>query len=282
MPLNYRHSPLVLLNPLQVLLWTFRRAEQDVVNLYNSLSPVMQLATGGEMLNFGYWKDAREPLAAQQALCWLVGDIAELRSAKSVIDVGSGLAAPARLWKSAYDANICCTNINYGQLRASKPKALSLTNATSTYLPYADECADRIIALESAQHFRPLTRFVRESRRILKAGGLFVTAMPVVTASFATLKLGILTATWSSEHYGLDYVKAIIEDGGFSIKSIKLIGKEVYDPLADYYIKNRPAIRQRILQQYPPFLEAVLYRSILKMKQVSEKNVIDYAIVKAA
>jgi len=28
-------------------LWTFRRNENDVVNLYNTLSPVMQLATGG-------------------------------------------------------------------------------------------------------------------------------------------------------------------------------------------------------------------------------------------
>jgi len=37
-------------------LWTFRRNENDVVNLYNTLSPVMQLATGGSMLNFGYWQ----------------------------------------------------------------------------------------------------------------------------------------------------------------------------------------------------------------------------------
>ena len=29
-------------------LWTFRRNENDVVNLYNTLSPVMQLATGEE------------------------------------------------------------------------------------------------------------------------------------------------------------------------------------------------------------------------------------------
>ena len=36
-------------------LWTFRRNEKDIVNLYNTLSPVMQLATGGNMLNFGCW-----------------------------------------------------------------------------------------------------------------------------------------------------------------------------------------------------------------------------------
>lgn len=273
---------MVLLNPFHVLLWTFRRAERDVVNLYNSLSPVMQLATGGDMLNFGYWKDASEPLAAQRALCSLVGDVAELGSAKTVIDVGSGLAAPARLWKSAYDASISCANINYGQLRASRPEGVSLANATSTHLPYTNGCADRIVALESAQHFRPLGSFVSESRRVLKAGGLLVVAMPVVTARHPTLKLGILSATWSSEHYALGHVKSLIENNGFSIADVKLIGRQVYDPLADYYVENRPAIRQKILQQYPSFLETVLYRSILKMKQVSEKGIIDYAVIKVA
>ncbi|MEW5840182.1 MAG: methyltransferase type 11, partial [Thermoproteota archaeon] len=82
---------MVLLNPLHVFLWTFRRAGRDVVNLYNSLSPVMQLATGGDMLNFGYWKDACEPVAAQEALCSLVGSEAELGSAMALLDVGSGL-----------------------------------------------------------------------------------------------------------------------------------------------------------------------------------------------
>ncbi|NNL53161.1 MAG: methyltransferase type 11, partial [Nitrosopumilus sp.] len=46
---------MVSINPLQLLLWTFRRNEKDVVNLYSTLSPVMQIATGGSMLNFGYW-----------------------------------------------------------------------------------------------------------------------------------------------------------------------------------------------------------------------------------
>jgi cyclopropane fatty-acyl-phospholipid synthase-like methyltransferase len=243
----------------------------------------MQLATEGDMLNFGYWKGAAEPLAAQQALCSLVGDIAELGSAKTVIDVGSGLAAPARLWKSAYDVRISCANINYGQLRASKPAAeVSLVNATSTRLPYADRSADRIIALESAQHFRPLEDFAMESRRVLKDGGLLVVAIPVVTARHPALKLGILSATWSSEHYSLGRVKSALEGAGFAIADVRLIGRQVYDPLADYYVANRTEIRRKILTRYPSFLEAVLYRSILKMRQVSEKGIIDYAVKKAA
>jgi cyclopropane fatty-acyl-phospholipid synthase-like methyltransferase len=287
MPQIHQRLPLLVsLNPLHVFLWTFRREGRDVVNLYNSLSPVMQLATGGgDMLNFGYWKGAAEPLAAQQALCSLVGDIAELGSAKTVIDVGSGLAAPARLWKSVYDIQISCANINYGQLRASKkkkPVGASLVNATSTCLPYAVRSADRIIALESAQHFRPLEDFAMESKRILKDGGLLIVTIPVVTARHPALKLGILSATWSSEHYSLSRVKSALQDAGFAMAAVRMIGRQVYDPLANYYVANRSEIRRKILTQYPSFLETVLYLSILKMKQVSEKGVIDYAVIKAA
>ncbi|MDP3779675.1 MAG: methyltransferase type 11, partial [Nitrosopumilaceae archaeon] len=40
------------INPLEVFFWTFRRNEKDVINLYDSLSDVMMIATGGDMLNF--------------------------------------------------------------------------------------------------------------------------------------------------------------------------------------------------------------------------------------
>jgi SAM-dependent methyltransferase len=274
---------LVPLNPVHAFLWTFRRSGRDVINLYNSLSPVMQLATGGDMLNFGYWKGASEPLAAQSALCSLVGEMAELSNAKRLVDVGSGLSAPAAQWRSEHGVDISCVNINYGQLRAPLQAGISPVNATSTLLPFAAGSADRVIALESAQHFRPLDGFVRESRRILRDGGLLVVALPVVAAHVrhATLRLGILSLTWSSEHYGLDYVRSAITAGGFEVKEVVLVGRQVYEPLADYYVANRPALRQKILQQYPAFLEMVLYRSMLKMKQVSRDGTIDYAIIKA-
>ena len=106
------------------------------------------------MLNFGYWKDAGEPVAAQKALCTLVGEEAELGLAKKLLDVGSGLAAPAAHWKSRYDLDVSCVNINYRQLAASRQAGASLVNATSTLLPFSDSSMDRIIALESAQQGR--------------------------------------------------------------------------------------------------------------------------------
>ena len=63
----------------------------------------MQLATGGNMLNFGYWsKEDTSPISAQNRLCDKVGKIAELDSANSLLDVGSGLSSPAIMWSMLY------------------------------------------------------------------------------------------------------------------------------------------------------------------------------------
>lgn len=272
-----------VINPMKVILWTFRRNEHDVVNLYDSLSSVMQLATGGDMLNFGYWENASDPVAAQNELCSLVGEIAELGSAMRLVDVGSGLSAPAARWKSIHDSlNISCVNISFQQLLAARQASkIALLNATSTILPFADRSMDRIVALESAQHFKPLDKFVSESMRVLQPGGLLVIAIPVMTRFLPFFRLGILSWTWSSEHYQLEYVKSTIDRNGFEIKELRHIGHQVYEPLADYYILHRTALRKKILDKYPAFLENILYRSILKMRDVSRKEIIDYAIIKA-
>lgn len=270
-------------------MWTFRRSERDVVNLYNSLSPVMQLATGGSMLNFGYWEGAQNPIEAQRRLCSLVGEMAELSSAKNLVDVGSGLGAPAAQWKETHDIDVVSVNINQQQLFAARSKArdgMLLVNATSTALPFSDKSADRIVALESAQHFRPLERFVSESRRVLRDGGILVMALPVMKQGKghlrAAARLGILSFTWSSEHYGLEHVKSAVAGGGFAIDEVRHVGHQVYEPLTDYYVENRQALRKNILKEYSPFIEGVLYRSLLKMKDASAKGVIDYVIIKAS
>jgi ubiquinone/menaquinone biosynthesis C-methylase UbiE len=242
----------------------------------------MTLTTGGRMLNFGYWDGSKNPLDAQRALCTLVGELAGLSSARRVIDVGSGLGAPALLWKSAYGAlDVVCVNVNFSQLREAR--RVSSVNATSTSLPFAASSADRVVALESAQHFKPLAWFVEEAARVLEKEGVLAIAMPVVARHSkwgALVRLGILSFTWSSEHYQLGQVRSAIERH-FAIEEISTIGHSVYEPLAEYYIANREVLRKVILSEYPAYVEGILYRSMLKMKDASEKGVIDYVVLKA-
>ena len=272
-----------------MVLWTFRRNENDVVNLYNTLSPVMQLATGGDMLNFGYWhKEDMSPVNAQIRLCNKIGELAELESANSLLDIGSGLSAPAIIWAKLYpDVNISCLNINYIQLQLAKKiieektlnSMINGINSTSTMLPFSTNSLERIIALESVQHFKPFHHFISESYRILKKNGILTFAMPVIKNNSSVKKLGVLALTWSSEHYKQDFVISKTTKKFKIIKKIE-IGHDVFEPLSDYYIKNRRRLRNNILTQYPSYVENLLFKSLLKMKKISHEKLIDYLLIK--
>jgi SAM-dependent methyltransferase len=293
------------IDPFQAILWTVRRNQKDVIHLYDSLSALMELTTGGRMLNFGYWKgNIFCPKEAQSHLCTSVGKTAELDTAQIIVDVGSGYGAPANQWGNEYTRpQIVCVNINGNHLTASiqnfyhRPEntdidtvipnsyKINFINSTSLALPFASQSVDRVISLESAQHFKPLSLFISESARILRHCGLLVIAMPVTIGSRNVFKrlirLGILNFTWSSEHYTLDYVKTTIEREKFSIINSTMIGPQVYEPLAKYYFQNRRVLRDKILTLYPSYVEKILSRSLLKMWNVSRQGIVDYAVIKA-
>jgi SAM-dependent methyltransferase len=330
-------------NPLDPVLWTVRRSEQDVISLYNYLSGLMRISTKDYLLNFGYWnEEINSPREAQLNLCSLIADVSNLYSARTVLDIGSGFSVPAIYWKSLINSlNIVCLDVNLRQLKfgvslrgyfedgkkrenlitipslrdstqefkvlfepelphIERTEKLSYVNATSTALPIADNSVDRIIALESAQHFRPLSEFFMESNRVLEKNGIVVIAVPIIhnperfrrnnNNTFSEMislmslffKLGILTFSWMSEHYDLEFIKSLMDNAGFKSREIKLIGSRVYEPLSAYYIQNREKLQHEILKEYPSYVEKILYRSILKMNELSEKRVIDYAIIRAS
>ena len=270
------------INPLELFLWTFRKNEKDVVNLYDSLSDLMRLSTGGDMLNFGYWENTSSPLEAQINLCKIFGDFVKLESNQNILDVGSGLASPAIQWKNEYNPiSITSVNINFNQLIQSNENQISLNflNSTATTLPFESESFDRVLALESAQHFSPLENFLSESFRILKKDGLLGLAIPVISDKGSMRKLGLLSMTWPSEHYSTKYVKSTLPKQGFEIIELQQIGSKVYEPLADFYIQNRDEIKEKILKKYPSYVEKILFKSLVKMKDLSERKIIDYLLI---
>jgi cyclopropane fatty-acyl-phospholipid synthase-like methyltransferase len=261
----------------------------------------MQISTGGNMLNFGYWNEnTSNPHDAQVALCNIVGKMSDFKSASSVLDVGSGFSEPALIWKSEFShLDINCVNVNLHQLQfasrlittnftnlngATRVNGISLTNATAARIPLIDNSVDRVIALESAQHFR-LNEFVVESKRVLKDKGVLIMAIPVVSNQLKSpeiLRLGILSFTWSSEHYRYEQIAQMVQNAGFRITDINFIGKNVYVPLADYYIKNRENLQEKILRRYPSYVEKILFKSMIKMKKVSQKGIIDYVLLRCS
>ncbi len=230
----------------------------------------MQITAEGNMLNFGFWENkTQNPLQAQYSLSNMIGEFASLHMANTLIDVGSGYSSPALQWNSQYKfLKIVCININFEQIKialafsskssniqkiesiisdpVNNPRVSNMfhLNATSTVLPIKSNSVDRVIAFESAQHFKPLVQFIKESNRVLKDKGLLVIAMPVITKSTDIMplplfvKLGILSITWASEHYEFEYIKSTVKSNRFQIRDIKFIGSNVYGPLLDIILRT--------------------------------------------
>jgi cyclopropane fatty-acyl-phospholipid synthase-like methyltransferase len=272
----------MLINPVDLLLWTFRRNENDVVKLYDALSPIMEVSTGGDILNFGYWDDSTlHPVDAQKRLCTVVGNMAEISSANTLADIGSGILGPAKIWSSQYPSlQISSVNVNFSQLASVDPGNISKLNSTARLLPFANSSLDRVIALESAQHFKPIEDFFSESNRVLKDDGILTLAIPTATDDSILSNLGILKFTWSSEHYSQKQIIDKISQNGFNIVESKDIGKNVYSPLAEYYINNRDDLRKKILTRYSRYVEKIIFESMKKMQSASETGLIGYLMLK--
>lgn len=277
---------MIRINPLEIVLWNFRKSEKDVIRIYDKLAPLMQIGSGADMLNFGLWDSGiTQPHQAQERLCDLVSEFSDFASAKTVLDVGCGFCSPAMRWKQQFGGlDIFCLNINRAQLdRQDSKKSLHLVNSTSVSIPFSDKSFDRIVALESAQHFYPLGRFLSEAKRMLRDDGNFVMAIPVVNNKKGLFsKLGILNITWTSQHYSSDLVKSQIADNGFEISRIEKIGRSVYEPLAEHYIENRESMKKKFSETYPSFVETLVHKSMIKMKKLSEDGIIDYLVIRSS
>ena len=272
----------MLINPVDLLLWTFRRNENDVVKLYDALSPIMEVSTGGDMLNFGFWDESTpHPIDAQKRLCTMMGDMAQISSAEMIADVGSGILGPAKIWISQYPSlHISSVNVNFSQLASVEPDNISKLNSTARMLPFSNSSLDRVIALESAQHFKPVGDFFSESYRVLKDDGILALAIPTATDDSSLSNLGILKFTWSSEHYSQKNILDEISKNGFEVIESSDIGKNVYPPLAQYYINNRDELRKKILSRYSKYVEKILFESMKKMQSASENGLIGYLMLK--
>jgi ubiquinone/menaquinone biosynthesis C-methylase UbiE len=306
---------------VKLFLWIFRQTERDIINLYNSLTPYVRTAINDSddyMLNFGYWtKNSDDPMYAQHQLSTLFGKFAKFDTVRMIADVGSGFSAPAVQWRLEYPhLRIMCVDINYQELNIARkatipytlnslPDRISLVNASSAMLPFGKEKLDMIVAFESAQHFKSIDNFLEVSRFVLKHHGSLVLAIPVVDLSTLEKngnekenamkkmrlmrKLGILYFSWASQHYDVKTISESLTEHNYRIEEFQQIGRDVYEPLAEYYFRNREKIRYRVIQQLKShkqrilfeIVEYMVYRSALKMKDLSMKGLLDYVLVRA-
>jgi ubiquinone/menaquinone biosynthesis C-methylase UbiE len=315
---------LTIFYSVKLNLWILKQTERDIIKLYNSLTPYIRTAVDDSndyMLNFGYWiNNNDDPVNAQRKLSAIFGKFAKFETVELIADIGSGFSAPAVQWRSEYPhLRILCVDINYMELSTARKMVIfstpnsysasfnriSLINASSTKLPFGKNKLDMIVAFESAQHFQSIPNFLEVSKSILKPNGLIALAIPVVDLKplekgenqkigivkklKLMKKLGILYFSWASQHYDIDTISRSIADHGYQIEEFQQIGHQVYEPLAEYYMRNRRNIRYRLIHSFASykqriffeFVEYLVYRSALKMKDLSMNGILDYVLIRA-
>jgi SAM-dependent methyltransferase len=155
----------------------------------------------GLYLNLGYWRDATDLDGASDALAMLVGESAGLGPDDTVLDCGFGFGDQDVLWAQTLKPgriiglNITASQVELARRRVAKlglDGQIDLRHGSATEMPLADASVDKVVAVESAFHFRSREDFLREAWRVLRPGGQLVLAdiipMPAVTGFPARLE----------------------------------------------------------------------------------------------
>jgi ubiquinone/menaquinone biosynthesis C-methylase UbiE len=215
-------------------------------------------------INFGYW--ANNPATLDEAsrdLARLVARSAEFNPSDIVVDCGTGYGDQDVLWVNEFEVkHITGINIAAQQIEISARRVqeaglsdrIDYVKASATDLPQEDESCTKVVALESAFHFPSRPAFFAEALRVLKPGGILVTADFVPKRTFVNRrfrkkveKLGWRGAPAKAVRKAADvenYQELLLETG-FAEAETRSIAGEIFRPLAKFVQKTMFAPERR-------------------------------------
>lgn len=238
-------------------------------------------------INLGYWEGAEQDFdEGPRALAARMSTAAQLDTARHVVDVGFGYGDQILQWLDTTRARrVVGINIVDEQARyaaeqlARHPRGhhVSLALASAADLPLRSSSFDRVIALESAFHFSPRTRFFDEAFRVLEPGGLVTTADILMMPGH---RIGWpMTTAWRIPEANLvdarTYAQQLIS-AGFVDVHVDSIRNRVFEPLLNQL--NERLQRGEVSDRMNPLLRAVCRPSALTRRILSR---LDYVIAVA-
>ena len=222
------------------------------------------LGEDGFYLNYGYWEGADSFADASRALVELVSDTAEMGPGQQVLDLGFGHGQQDFHWLERHDParivglNITPTQVAFARRRAEElgvTDRIDFRQGDAVDLPFEDESFDKVVAVESAFHFRTRDRFMAEAFRVLKPGGRLVAADVAAMPKPSGWKRLSYWYSWqvfrtqydvpTENVYGTEVYAERLRDAGFSGVRVDSIRDQVWAPMHDF-VGRHPKMLSRL------------------------------------
>ncbi|MFG1920210.1 methyltransferase domain-containing protein [Micromonospora sp. NPDC048898] len=237
------------------LVRTTNDATKRTARLYEMYPPDRLVVKDTNYYNLGYWGPGCTELDhAAEALADMVADRAALKPQDTVLDVGFGYGDQDFHWVETRGlTRIIGINITKLHIKVARERAaergltdrVDFREGSATAIPLPDASVDKIVALESAFHFDTREDFFAEAFRVLRPGGLLVTAdiLPMAggipkadirSHAIKWIRIMVDDANWyPSATYGTKLAKA-----GFTDVNVTSIRDNVYEQWRQYHVRR--------------------------------------------
>jgi cyclopropane fatty-acyl-phospholipid synthase-like methyltransferase len=219
--------------------------EERIRDFYNAVSRRPALTTRTQYMNMGYWQESPQSLDdACEAMARFMGEFGNFRPEDRILDAGCGFGDQDIYWavhngpEQIVGVNISAIQVTAAQQRIRElglQDRITIHLGSATDLPFADQSFDKVVALESAQHFGTREDFFRESYRILTPGGRIYTTdiIPMPGATLSRLAMQMMALN-EDNLYPRDLYARKLAEAGFGDVEVTSIRDVVLVPYKRY------------------------------------------------
>ena len=272
-------------------------ANKKIRTYYHLLEPLFHSMSDNNMfLNLGYDDLSKKTISSivdtQKKMVEIV--TRGFKKEGRWLDAGSGTGAPACYLANSYPSiNIEGINIVKTQIEKANDLAknkncddrVKFNYGNAQDIPYSDNHFENIYAIESAFHFEDKTKFISESKRVLKQQGQISIADIVIRPEYlkfrdwykvSIAKHGLAT----KEFYNKDKWVSLLSNIGFDNVKVEDITLNVSNVLP-HWVSLIKKNHDKLLDLYPKIFLTMLCRCLEYAYNMGDKCPFGYHLITA-